>query len=67
MDARSPNPQADRGTFTTAKRGQAVLDDEMLGGALLNIAAATQVWSAHRRDLVLPTVTRAGQVDLQCL
>jgi len=38
----------------------------MFGRALVNIAA-TQVWSAHRRDLVLPEVTRAEQDNLQCL
>lgn len=39
----------------------------MFGRALVNIAAATQVWSAHRRNLVLPEVTRAEQDNLQCL
>ncbi len=67
MDVRSPNPQGDRGTSTTAKRAQAVLNDEMFGGALVKIAAAAQAWSAHRRGLVLPKATHAEQVDLQCL
>jgi hypothetical protein len=66
MDARSPHPQGDRGASTTVKRAQRVLDDDMFGRALVNIAA-TQVWSAHRRDLVLPEVTRAEQDNLQCL
>jgi hypothetical protein len=35
-----------------------ILRDEIQGGALANIAAATRAWSAHRRDLVLPEVTR---------
>jgi hypothetical protein len=58
MDVRSPllTPRPDSPSLT--ERAEAVLRDEMAGGALANIAAASQVWSAHRRDLVLPEVTR---------
>jgi hypothetical protein len=58
MEVRSSHPTGDRGTSTIAERAQAILEDEIAGGALANIAAATRVWSAHRRDLVLPEVTR---------
>src|SRR5918997_793454 len=52
MDVRSPllTPRPDSPSLT--ERAEAVLRDEMAGGALANIAAASQVWSAHRRDLV---------------
>jgi len=41
-----------------AQRMDDILRDEIRGGALANIASATRVWSAHRRDLVLPEATR---------
>jgi len=41
-----------------AERASAILRDEIANGALANIAAASQVWSAHRRDLVTPETVR---------
>jgi hypothetical protein len=41
-----------------AQRMNDILRGEIQGGALDNIASATRAWSAHRRDLVLPEVTR---------
>ena len=58
MDAGSPVAMLDRGTPTLAERATAILRDEIANGALGNIAAATQVWSAHRRGLITPEATR---------
>ena len=58
MNAESPDMMLDRGTPTVAERATAVLRDEIANGALANIAATSQVWSAHRRDLFLQEVTR---------
>jgi hypothetical protein len=58
MDVRSPLPKRRLDTPSLVERAEAVLRDEIAGGALANIAAATQAWSAQRRDLVLPEVTR---------
>ncbi|MEX5720838.1 COG1470 family protein [Geodermatophilus maliterrae] len=58
MDVRSPHLLRDAGTPSLADRAQAVLRDEIAGGALANITAASQMWSAHRRDLVVPEMTR---------
>jgi hypothetical protein len=41
-----------------AERAAAILRDEIANGALANIAATNQVWSAHRRDLIAPEVAR---------
>jgi hypothetical protein len=46
------------GTLTIGERAAAILRDEIEDGALANIAAASQVWSAHRRDLLIPEATR---------
>jgi hypothetical protein len=56
MDVRSPSPTRHAGTPSLADRADAVLRDEIANGALANITAASRVWSAHRRDLVLPEV-----------
>lgn len=58
MDARSPLLTRRPGTASLVERAEAVLRDEIEGGALANVAAATQAWSASRRDLLLPEVTR---------
>jgi hypothetical protein len=41
-------------TVTLGERAAAILRDEIEQGALANIAAASQVWSTHRRDLLSP-------------
>jgi hypothetical protein len=41
-----------------AERMNDILRAEIQGGALANIAASTRAWSAYRRDLALPDVTR---------
>ena len=46
------------GTLTLGERAAAILRDEIEHGALANIAAASQVWSAHHRDLFTPEATR---------
>ncbi len=46
------------GTLTLGERAAAILRDEIEHGALANIAAASQVWSTHRRDLLIPEATR---------
>jgi hypothetical protein len=46
------------GTTTLGERAAAILRDEIEHGALANITAASQVWSAHHRDLLTPKVTR---------
>jgi hypothetical protein len=45
-------------TATLGERAAAILRDEIEQGALANIAAASQVWSAHHRDLLTPEATR---------
>jgi hypothetical protein len=58
MNAGSPVVMLDRGTATLAERAAAILRDEIANGALANIAAASQVWSTHHRDLLTPEATR---------
>jgi hypothetical protein len=41
-----------------AQRMYDILRDEIQRGALANIAAATDAWSIHRRDLAGPAATR---------
>ena len=40
------------GTLTLGERAAAILRDEIEHGALANVAAASQVWSTHHRDLL---------------
>ena len=58
MNAGSPVAMLDRGTPTLAQRAAAILSDEIANGALANVAAASQSWSAHRRDLIGPEAAR---------
>jgi hypothetical protein len=46
------------GTAALGERAAAILRDEIEHGALANIAAASQVWSTHHRDLLSPEATR---------
>jgi hypothetical protein len=46
------------GTLTIGERASAILRDEIEHGALANVAAASQVWSTHHRDLLTPEATR---------
>jgi hypothetical protein len=46
------------GTATPGERAAAILRDEIEHGALANIAAASQVWSTHHRNLLTPEATR---------
>jgi hypothetical protein len=46
------------GTATLGERAAAILRDEIEHGALANIAAASQAWSTHHRDLLTPEATR---------
>jgi hypothetical protein len=46
------------GTTTLGERAAAILRDEIEHGALANITAASQVWSAHHRDLLTPEAAR---------
>jgi len=64
MNAGSPMVMLDRGTPALVERATAILSDEIANGALANIAAASQVWSAHRRDLITPEATRRLAAEL---
>ena len=46
------------GTLTLGERAAAILRDEIEHGALANVAAASQVWSTHHRDLLTREATR---------
>lgn len=46
------------GTATLGERAAAILRDEIEHGALANVAAASQAWSTHHRDLLVPEATR---------
>jgi hypothetical protein len=58
MNAGSPVAMLDRGTPTLAERAAAILGDEIANGALANVAAASRMWPAHRRDLITAEGTR---------
>jgi hypothetical protein len=47
-----------------AERASAVLRDEIANGALANIVAASQGWTAHRRALITPELTRGLAAEL---
>jgi hypothetical protein len=64
MNAGSPMVMLDRGTPTLAERATAILRDEIANGALANLARASQVWSAHRRDPSAPDATRQLAAEL---
>jgi hypothetical protein len=64
MNAGSPVGMLDPGTPTLAERATAILRDEIANGALANIAAARQVWPAHRRDLITPEAARRLAAEL---
>lgn len=63
MNAGSQVASLDRGAPTLAERATAILHDEIANGALANIAAASQVWSAHRRGLLTPEMTRRLEAE----
>jgi hypothetical protein len=63
MDAGSP-VMLERGTPTLTDRATAVLREEIANGALANIAAASQVWSTHHRNLIIPEATRLLAAEL---
>ena len=58
MNAGSPVVMLDRSALTLAERATAILREEIANGALANIAAASQVWPTHRRDLITAEATR---------
>jgi hypothetical protein len=58
MDVRSPGLTQHAQPPSLADRAHAVLRDEIASGALANVTAASRVWSAHRRDVVVPETTR---------
>lgn len=51
-------------TPTVAERANAILLEEIAGGALANVAAARRAWSAPRRDVLLPDLTRRFAADV---
>jgi hypothetical protein len=63
MNAGSQVAMLDRGTPTLVERATAILRDEIANGALANIAVASQVWSAHRRGLITPELTRRLEAE----
>jgi hypothetical protein len=58
MDATAPLSTRARDRPAIAQQMNRILQEEIAGGALANIATATRVWSAHRRDHVVPGLTR---------
>ena len=58
MDATAPPWTGARDGPAIAQQMNRILRDEIAGGALANIASAARVWSAHRRDQIVPEVTR---------
>jgi len=58
MNAGSSVAMLDRGMPTLAERAAAILGDEIANGALANVAAASRMWPAHRRDLITAEATR---------
>ena len=64
MDVRSPGPTQHAEPPSLADRAHAVLRDEIASGALANVTAASRVWSAHRRDVVVPEMTRRLAADV---
>jgi hypothetical protein len=64
MNPGSQVAMLDRGTPTLTERVGAILRDEIANGALANIAAASQVWSAHRRGLITPEMARRLEAEL---
>jgi hypothetical protein len=67
MNAGSPVAMLDRGTPMLAGRAAAILRDEITKGALTNIATASQVRPAHRRDLIAPEAARWLAAELGAL
>jgi hypothetical protein len=51
------------GIRTLIERAAAILCDEIANGALANIATASQLWPAHRRDRMTPEATRRPETD----
>ena len=58
MDATAPPWTGASDGPAIAQQMNRILRDEIAGGALANIASAARVWSAHRRDQIVPEVTR---------
>jgi hypothetical protein len=63
MNLGSQVARLDDGTPTLAERVTAILRDEIANGALANIAAASHVWSAHRRGLITHEMTRRLEAE----
>jgi hypothetical protein len=63
MNLGSQVARLDDGTPTLAERVTAILRDEVANGALANIAAASHVWSAHRRGLITHEMTRRLEAE----
>src|SRR4029453_2381809 len=51
-------PAVEVGRAPLTERASAILRDEIANGALANIAAASQIWSAQRRDPATPETVR---------
>jgi hypothetical protein len=64
MNAGSPVVMLDRSVPALAERAAAILRDEIASGALANIAAASRVWSMHRRDLIIAEATRRPAAEV---
>jgi hypothetical protein len=58
MEVRSPHSTREADTSAIVQRVQAILDHEIAGGALANVAASTRKRSDHPFGLGLPEVTR---------
>jgi hypothetical protein len=64
MNAGAPVVMLDRSMPTLAERATAILRNEIANGALANVAAASQAWPTHRRDLITPEATRRLAAEL---
>ena len=63
MNAGPQEARLDRGTPTLAERATAILRDEIANGALANITAASQGWTAHGRGLLIPEMARGLEAE----
>jgi hypothetical protein len=63
MNAGPEVAMLDRGTPTLAERASTIMRDEIENGALANIVAASQAWSAHRRGLIAPEMARRLEAE----
>jgi hypothetical protein len=67
MDVTAPLSKGARDGAAIAQQMNKILRDEIASGALANIASAARVWSAHRRDHMVPELARRLAADVSDL